>query len=195
MPLALIATMCLTTACETQRVIERSALVAPTSAWPERRAALQALRTFALAGRIAVAAGDQGFSGAMRFDQRLGEGELELDGPLGVGGLRLTWNGESLAVLTSRGEALDGEAARAELERRLGFALPLDRMRYWLLGVPAPAVPADEILAADNRLTSLRQDDWQISYAQYSPVSGLPERMTVQRENARVRLVLDRWQQ
>ena len=37
------------------------------------------------------------------------------------------------------GQPLNGEAARAELERRLGVKLPLAELRYWMLGVPAPA--------------------------------------------------------
>ena len=40
------------------------------------------------------------------------------------------------------GQPLDGEAARAELERRLGAQLPLAELRYWMLGVPAPGASA-----------------------------------------------------
>jgi outer membrane biogenesis lipoprotein LolB len=31
---------------------------------------------------------------------------------------------------------------RAELERRLGVALPLAELRWWLLGIPAPGETA-----------------------------------------------------
>ena len=63
---------------------------------------------------------------------------LALDGPLGIGGLRVELDGQEIGIETSRGEKLDGDAARAELERRLGFALPLAELRWWLLGIPAP---------------------------------------------------------
>jgi outer membrane lipoprotein LolB len=181
--------------CTTTKVVERAPLLAPEQPWLERRASLQARAAFALAGRIAVAAGDQGFSGSMRFDQGVTGSSLALDGPLGVGGLQLRWNGTELAMLTSRGEVLDGEAARAEIERRLGFALPLDRLRFWLLGVPAPGVAVEAEMLDGERLASLAQDGWQISYTQYSSKSGLPERLTAQRDSARVRVILDRWQQ
>ncbi len=193
--LALGIAIALSTACATRPVVERAPLIAADQPWPERQASLQARAQFALAGRIAVAAGEQGFSGSMRFEQADNDSRLALDGPLGVGGLRLEWNGGTLAMLTSNGEALDGEAARAEIERRLGFELPLDRLRYWLLGVPAPAVPVEAHALAGERLASLTQDGWQITFTQYSAASGLPERLTAQREAARVRVILDRWLQ
>ena len=80
----------------------------------------------------------QGFSASLRYQQSLGSSNLALDGPLGIGGLRVELDGEDISIATSRGEKLDGEAARAELERRLGFALPLAELRWWLLGIPAP---------------------------------------------------------
>jgi outer membrane lipoprotein LolB len=181
--------------CATQRVAEREPLVVLTTIWNERLAELQTRGEFAVAGRIAVAAGEQGFSGSMRFAQGRADSTLELDGPLGVGGLRLTWNGTELAMLTSRGEALDGEAARGEIERRLGFELPLNRLRYWLLGVPAPEVQIEAATVTGERLAALAQDGWRITYAQYSNESGLPQRVTAERDVARVRIILDRWLQ
>ena len=84
---------------------------------------------------------------------------LALDGPLGIGGLRVELEGEDLEIATSRGEKLDGDAARAELERRLGFALPLAELRWWLLGIPAPgeaSVDQDAGQRRDPRLHAER---------------------------------------
>jgi outer membrane lipoprotein LolB len=194
-PLVFCAALLSLAGCETTRVVERAPLIVDAQSWPQRRDALQTRMEFALAGRIAVAAGEQGFSGSMRFAQGSADSTLDLDGPLGVGGLRLIWNGAELAMLTSRGDTLDGAAARAEIERRLGFELPLNRLRYWLLGVPAPDAGAAMETLAGERLAALVQDGWQITYTQYSSESGLPQRLTAQRDSARVRVILDRWLQ
>ncbi|MFO0512225.1 MAG: lipoprotein insertase outer membrane protein LolB, partial [Gammaproteobacteria bacterium] len=58
------------------------------SSWESRRSALQAWPGYELRGRIAVARGDDGFSGALRWVQSGSKARLELDGPLGVGGAR-----------------------------------------------------------------------------------------------------------
>jgi outer membrane lipoprotein LolB len=171
---------------------------APPSAsepWEVRRSALQSRDRFEMSGRIGVAAAQEGFNAKLRWEQQGKRSDLALDGPLGVGGVRITADGESLNVINARGEQLDSEAARHEIQARLGFEPPISSLRYWVLGVPDPARPAEESLDASSRLASLKQDGWQIDYTAYTDVQGqaLPSRVTLTRENVRVRLVVDGW--
>jgi len=164
--------------------------------WDARRAELQARESFSLAGRVAVAAGQEGFNARLRWEQSGTASDVALDGPLGAGGVRITSDGEQLRVATSRGEQLDADAARAEIARRIGFAPPLASLRYWVLGVPDPATPAKEVLDDQARLASLEQDGWRIDYGGYAAVDGrwLPQRLTLNRDDLRVKLLVDRWQ-
>jgi outer membrane lipoprotein LolB len=170
---------------------------APSAAepWEARRAALQSRETFDLTGRIAVAAAQEGFNAKLRWQQQGKQSDLALDGPLGVGGVRIESNGDSLKVINSRGEQLDSAAAKREIEARLGFEPPIASLRYWVLGVPDPSHPADEVLDDSKRLATLKQDGWQIDYGSYADVQGqaLPSKVTLTRENIRVRLVVDGW--
>ena len=167
----------------------------PSEPWEVRRAALQARDNFDLSGRIAVAAAQDGFNAKLRWQQEGTRSQLALDGPLGVGGVRITSDGNSLSVLNSRGEQLDSEAAKREIETRLGFEPPMASLRYWVLGVPDPAHPADEHLDDSRRLATLNQDGWQIDYGAYTDVRGqaLPSKVTLKRDDVRVRLVVDGW--
>jgi outer membrane lipoprotein LolB len=168
---------------------------APSEPWEVRRAALQARNNFDLNGRIAVAAAQEGFNAKLRWEQKGTLSQLALDGPLGVGGVRITSDGKFLSVMNSRGEQLDSEAARREIEAKLGFEPPFASLRYWVLGVPDPSSPADEQLDESKRLASLSQDGWQIDYGGYTDAGGqtLPSKVTLKRENVRVRLVVDGW--
>jgi outer membrane lipoprotein LolB len=165
------------------------------TSWPEERAALQALSGFELRGRVALSSGTEGFNGGLRWDQDRNRAHVEIEGPLGAGGVRIDLTATSLTLTTSRGERLDGEAGRAELERRIGFALPLASLRYWLTGAPDPTLPADEVPGDEPRLDHLTQAGWHIDYTQYVAVDGLwlPKRLSMQREAARVRLIVERW--
>src|SRR5688572_26686146 len=78
----------------------------PSEPWEVRRAALQARGNFDLSGRIAVAAAQEGFNAKLRWQQEGTRSQLALDGPLGVGGVRITSDGNLLSVLNSRGEQL-----------------------------------------------------------------------------------------
>jgi outer membrane lipoprotein LolB len=167
----------------------------PSEPWEVRRAALQQRDRFDLNGRIAVAAAQEGFNARLRWKQQGARSNLALDGPLGVGGVRITSDGHTFNVVNARGQQLDSDAARSEIAARLGFEPPLESLRYWVLGVPDPSHPADEVLDDSQRLATLRQDGWQIDYGTYTTVGGqwLPSRMTLKRDDVRVRLLVDGW--
>jgi outer membrane lipoprotein LolB len=166
-----------------------------TQTWPEERAALQALGHFSLRGRVALSTGSDGFNGGLHWDESADRAQILIDGPLGAGGIRIEVQGRTLRVTTSSGQQLDGEAARAELERRLGFELPLASLRYWIIGAPDPTLPAEESVGSLPRLDHLQQSGWQIDYPLYVAFGGLwlPKRLTLERATARVRVVVDQW--
>jgi outer membrane lipoprotein LolB len=163
--------------------------------WEARRPQLQGREQFELKGRVAVAAAGEGFNAGLHWAQKGTQTRMSLQGPLGAGGVQVTSDGSTLSIVTSRGERLDSDAAHAELTSRLGFDPPLSSLRYWILGVPDPAQPAQESLDAQQRLATLTQNGWQIAYNGYSFVGGewLPARLTLQREGVRVRVIVDGW--
>ena len=103
--------------------------------------------------------------------------------------------GDQLEIETSRGDKLDGAEARAELERRLGFELPLEQLRWWLLGVPAPG--ESSVNAADTgEIRDFTQSGWRVSINSRAPGMGfsLPQRLTAERGGARLKLLVERWE-
>lgn len=164
--------------------------------WPEQRAALEKLDRYGLNGRVAVAANGQGFSASLRYRQRAGHSDLALDGPLGIGGLRVEIDGEDVEIATSRGEKLDGQAARDELERRLGFQLPLDELRWWLLGIPAPGEASVNQDGGSGEIRDFSQGGWRVSINSRAPGLGfsMPQRLTAEREGARLKLFVQGWE-
>jgi outer membrane lipoprotein LolB len=173
--------------------------------WPTRREQLLAVEAFTLTGRVAVAAGEQGFSAGLRWQQRGAQGAIMLEGPFGMGALAIETEADELRVTTGRGERFEGAAARTALEEELGFALPLAALRYWVRGLPAPATAspgattpdvAEELIdAAAPRLQRLQQQGWSIEYTEYqaAPFDYQPRRVVARNGSARVRLVIERW--
>jgi outer membrane lipoprotein LolB len=168
-----------------------------TVPWDVRRPQLQAHTHFELKGRVAVAAAGEGFNANLHWTQDGTRSQLTLEGPLGVGGAQLTASGEELSLVTARGEHVNNAEAHAALQARLGFDPPLSALRYWVLGVPDPAQPATEALdATQQRLAGLSQEGWRVDYQSYVTAAGeaLPARLTLQRDDVRVRLLVDNWQ-
>lgn len=169
---------------------------AATTDWPTRRAALLALQNFALRGRVAVAAGGEGYSGALRWQQHGRAGQIQLAGPLGIGALDIDFDGSRVQLKDSRGNVLADDAARAEIERRLGFALPLAELGYWVRGVAAPTdVAHEEVNAEGTGLIALEQSGWRVDYGRQtaSPLGMLPQKLTARRTDCRLRLAIDQW--
>ena len=165
--------------------------------WDVRRLQLQAYERFELGGRVAVAAGHDGFNANLHWRQRGAHSQLTLEGPLGSAAVQVSATNDELDIITAHGEHLANDAAHEELRRRLGFDPPLTGLRYWILGVPDPARPATESVdARQQRLTTLAQDGWHIDYLEYVLVEGewLPARLTLVRDTVRVRLLVDDWQ-
>lgn len=169
----------------------------PVDDWPARRAALQSLDDWSLDGRIAVAAGENGFSGGFDWAQQAGRADVLLSGPMGGGGLAIHVEGNALTV-TLRGETYGDDEARRLIEKRIGpgRALPLSEMRYWLVGAPAPGAPAEETLGEDHRLSRLAQSGWEVAYERYAPAGTLtlPARLTLTTEGLRLRVAVSDWQ-
>jgi outer membrane lipoprotein LolB len=163
----------------------------PATAWDERVAALQQLDHWSFSGRVAVAVGTQGWQASLDWRQLGAVTEAHLAGPLGVGAIQLKLTPDGLSVNGGR----SGAEALAQLQDRLGFELPLASLRYWVLGVPAPADVSDLVRSSADRAQELRQSGWAIAYDRYLAVGGdvLPTRLVLTRDQIRVRIVVDHW--
>jgi outer membrane lipoprotein LolB len=163
----------------------------PRSAGPSGPVDLATLATWQATGRMAVAASGSGGSGSFDWRQQGNESRIRLQGPVGIGGMQLTLDGDAVQ-LESGGRSLSSQAAWAELEARLGAPVPARNLRYWMLGLPAPG-PSQWRSEASTR--TLEQDGWVIVYEKTIEQSGavLPARLTATNGTSRVRLVIDHW--
>jgi outer membrane lipoprotein LolB len=170
----------------------------PNESESARREALQALAAWTLGGRFAVAAGNDGFSGGLQWQQRGPNAEIALRGPMGGEAIRMHVDGADYVVETADGASYDGERAQRLLADRLGVVrpLPVQDMRYWLIGVPAPGTPHEETLGTDQRLASLTQSGWLIRYGSFETVGPhtLPQRIEMTTQGLRLRVVVSDWQ-
>src|SRR5215469_5972966 len=74
-----------------------------SQAWDATRSELQARDHFALKGRVAVAAGKDGFSASLRWTQAGTRSQVSLEGPLGAGAVQITSDGDALNIVNSHG--------------------------------------------------------------------------------------------
>jgi outer membrane lipoprotein LolB len=160
--------------------------------WDQRVGVLQKAGEWRLDGRAAVAVGTQGWQATLNWHQQDASTEVHLSGPLGVGALVLKRSPDGLSL----NGAPPSDAVVTQLQERLGFELPLDHLRFWLLGVPDPGAAFELKRNEQDRALQLTQSDWTIDYDRYMPVAGdlLPAHLVLSRPGVRVRIAADHWQ-
>lgn len=115
--------------------------------------------------------------------------------------------GQTLAIVTSspatatlelpNRQPLAADNVDSLMQTALGFALPVEGLRYWLQPLPAPTSRARTVLDPQTatRLKEIDQDGWTIQYIAYAdaPSTGI-KRVDLTRHDPPldIKLVLDR---
>ena len=192
MRLALAALLALVlSACATRGVQELPVL----TDWPTRQAVLGDLELWALRGRIGVRTPDEASSGSLSWQQRGRRFEAEIDGPLGVGGVRMAGDARQVTLSGSRIDTVTVVDPESELWRQTGLRVPVAGLRYWLLGIPIPGVPAMLDFGDDALPSEIRQSGWTIRYTEYRrwTLNALPRRMIAESGDTVLTVIVRDW--
>lgn len=189
MRIAALALLCLT-GCATQ-----TAPTAPATDVAE----LQAIPGFELGGRIGVTTTADGFNGSLSWRQTGDEIYMSVHGALGMGRVEIAGDAEGVEIRAADGTRehyVDPAQALADV---YGWFLPVDALRYWVLGAPSPNSAPLMVSKADAlgapRISRLIQDGWQIDYDEYRVYEGrvLPRKLVLLGDSVRVKLVIRKW--
>lgn len=164
----------------------------------EHAAAVRALAGWELAGRAAINTAREAGTVSLSWRQRDEHYVVSLRAPWGAGSVRV--EGDPSGVMLTAGGGVQEFASepRELLARYTGLDLPLESLRYWLLGLPDPAASARPEVDGRGLLSSLRQHGWRIEYLRYGDFNGLalPTRLFLraEHEEVEVRVVVQRWE-
>lgn len=195
MRLACLLALILLTGCQT--VLTRAAGPGNAEAWNERREWLASLDQWTLEGRAAIAAYDEGWNANVFWQQQNEKMDVRFSGPLGMGSAAISGTPQVLTVETAEGETFTTTDPETDLYWHLGWTAPLDRMRYWVLGLPGPGPVLKQELDGAGRLIRLQQGGWTVDYADFLALPGgksLPRKLEMRRDGVRIRLVVSGWE-
>jgi outer membrane lipoprotein LolB len=170
--------------------------VEPGVDWLERRKMLREIEEFRMEGRLALNTGRRGYSGTVSWEQNDDILDFRFRGPFGFGGFRIHGDLDQLRVKTTAGDEFLLKDPELEMTERFGWSLPVHSMRFWILGVSDPGLPAAEVPDDQGLLETMEQAGWFVRYDGYSESEGLllPRRLDMERDDVRIRVMTDRWE-
>lgn len=163
------------------------------SAWEVRRDALLQVQNFTLQGRLAET-GLVSFGGDLSWMQTGRSFQARFYGPLGVGAVAIAGMPGDMQVRTKDG-TYQTDDPDAFMQQQFGWSVPVDGLRYWVLGLPAPGKLDALQLDDSGRILSLQQNGFTLEYTQYQPVGKLelPGRFTIRDAKRGFKVFIDQW--
>lgn len=122
---------------------------------------------------------------------------LQLVSPLGQTLAIVTSSPASATLELPNRQPVTADNVTSLMQHTLGFALPVEGLRYWLASSPAPTSRAKTIVDPDqtSRMKEIDQEGWTIQYLAYAdaPATGV-KRLDLTRQDPPldIKLVLDR---
>lgn len=189
--LALVLTL---GACTQQPVLPPDQALAQ---WQDRQSRLQSLEQWRVNGRISLVTPREAWQADLIWVQQQRRFDIKLIAPLGQGTLALEGGPDGAQLRSSRSPrpvyATDPEAL---LFQQTGWRMPVDGLRYWVRGLPAPSGDPQLKLDGQGRLAHLQQFGWQVEFVRYREVdvgTQLPDKIFLRKDDLSVRMVIRDW--
>lgn len=184
-------------ACSSLPMDTQSVAGASDPLWLERQARLATIKSWNLTGRLAVNNGAEAWNLDMNWQQYNGNYHIELSGPFGAGKVRLVGNEQGVVLHAPDDQTYQAERPDDLLYTTTGVTMPVEGLRYWIVGLATPGHAGKARLDDKRRLAYLEESNWEVKFRRYTTVNGmqLPDKIFIDRADREidVRLVVDRW--
>jgi outer membrane lipoprotein LolB len=144
--------------------VRRPADEAALAAQAARERQLDGIDRWTLEGHLAVSDGHDGGSGSLRWTQDGDRYDFELRAPITGKSFRLSGGPGGALLEGIEGGPLRGADAEALMRKALGWEVPLQDLRAWVLGLRAAGSPAQLQFGEQQLPSLLAQDGWTVDY-------------------------------
>lgn len=156
---------------------------------PFETQALQAHQQWAFAGRLAVTDERESFSASVNWRHRGVRDDIELLGPLAQGRLAISVVDGTITIDDGENRQEFFGSAEQILAERLGVAMPVDSLKYWVFGIVDPGLQGVELDSG------FMQAGWRVTFKdshQFDAVS-LPKKINIEKYRTKIKLIVDQW--
>ncbi|MCX7069091.1 MAG: lipoprotein insertase outer membrane protein LolB [Methylococcales bacterium] len=150
---------------------------------------LYKLEKWSLEGRLSITGRNDSWTANVDWQHSLNKEQIKLSGPLGQGATLIELGKGVVTIDRGDGKAQTSNQPEAFINQQLGLFVPVQSLRYWVIGLPEPTMDFAETA------TGFKQAGWLIEYKQMQAVktSTMPYKLNVTNEQVKLKLIVDQW--
>ncbi|MDD5578100.1 MAG: lipoprotein insertase outer membrane protein LolB [Methylobacter sp.] len=150
---------------------------------------LYQLEQWSFEGRLALTGKNDSWSANILWEHTPNEEKIKLSGPLGQGTVIIKLSGDFVTVDQGDGKVQSSRQPGGFINQQLGMFVPVQSMRYWVVGLPEPSRSFEEIQGG------FKQAGWFNEYKQMQLADNeiMPRKITVMNDQVKLKLVIDHW--
>ncbi|NOT11360.1 MAG: outer membrane lipoprotein LolB [Methylococcaceae bacterium] len=178
-----IIVACLITACS-------SVDVKPDTTYSvQARQKFYELEQWSFEGRLAITGQSDSWSANMNWIHTPAQENMKLSGPLGQGATHIRLTKEQVTIDRGDGNPQTSVQPEEFVNQQVGILVPLQSLRYWVVGLPEPSQEFIETIDGFN------QEGWLVSYKEMQATNGelMPRKISVSNSQAKLKLIVDQW--
>lgn len=158
-------------------------------------ASLANIQAFSLKGRLGVVTQKQGFSGGIEWQHQSTTDNIDVFSPVGGKVANIAKTSTQIILTDQKGQHIKANDAETLTETTLGFRLPLNGLSDWAIGRPTTNKIEASNWDAQGRLTTLKQDGWDIGFENYLESNGtfLPNKIVLKSDKVNLKLLVEKW--
>jgi outer membrane lipoprotein LolB len=150
---------------------------------------LYSMSNWSFEGRLAITGQKDSWSANIDWQHSTSKDEIKLSGPLGQGATVIRLTEKEVIIDRGSGHVQSSNNPEQFINQQLGMFVPVNSLRYWVLGLPEPSQNALETSDGFNQL------GWLVSYLQMQSVDkeSMPRKVTILNDKVKLKLIIDHW--
>ncbi len=138
--------------------------------------------------------GQEGGSGQVTWRKDSSEIQVNLRAPLSTKSWSLTEERNQSIIQMSTGEVIVGQLAQQLISEQVGWKIPWDSLKYWVIGQPSEAGQVDEPITAEG--FAIEDQGWHIQYSRLKSNGDgvLHHKVIAKKEAYSIKLIIKKWQ-
>jgi len=145
-------------------------------------------------GRAALTDNQQSWQIKWRWQQTADGIDFRVKDPLGQTHLHIRGKlNQQLHIKTANRQETTNDLNQWILQN-YQWQLPLQQLRYWIMGIPVPDTPFQAKVNSQQQLTQLQQTEWLIQYLAYTRTAQAhPRKIKLSHQPWTLKLFIDDW--